>query len=89
MACQNFRNALVEWRKCNEELDWGFRNNLAETDLTNRIARLNRMHQEIGGIDDLMHVANGIDLLFRYQRFWTLEKMCRSAPSAVSILGLI
>ena len=46
------------------------------------------MHREICGIDDLMHVAAGIDLLFRYGRFWTLEKMRPSAPSAVSILGL-
>ena len=36
-----------------------------------------------------MHVADGMDQLFRYQRFWTLEKMRQSAPSAVSILGLI
>ena len=89
VACQNVWNALVEWRKCNEELHLGFRNNLVETDLTNQIARLNRMHRETCGIDDLMHVADGIDLLFRYRRFWTSEKMRRSAASAVSILGLI
>ena len=47
------------------------------------------MHREIWAIDDMMHVADGIDLLFRYQRFWTLVKMRRSAPSAFSILWLI
>ena len=31
VACQNFRSALVEWRKCNEELYGGFRNNLVKT----------------------------------------------------------
>ena len=36
-----------------------------------------------------MHVADGIDLFFRYRRFWTSAKMRRSAPSAVAILGLI
>ena len=89
VACQNFRNALVEWRKRNEELNWGFRNNVVETDLPNQNARLNRMHREICGIDDQVQVADGIDLLCRYRSFWTLEKMPRSAPSAVSILGLI
>ena len=39
VASQNSRNALVDWRKCNEELDYGFRNNLVETDLPNQIAR--------------------------------------------------
>ena len=77
MACQKFRNALVEWQKCNEELHWGFRNNVVQTDLPNQFARLNRMHREICGIDEPMHVADGIDLLFRYRRFWTLEKMRR------------
>ena len=88
VACQNFRNALVQWRKCNEELDWEFRNSLVETDLPHQTAGLNRMHREICGIGDLMHVADGINLLLRYGRFWTLDKMRRSAPSAVSILGL-
>ena len=89
MACQNFRRTLVDRRQSNEELDWGFRNNLVETDLPNQIARLNRMHREICGIDDLMHVADGIDLFFTYRRFWTVDKMLLAAPSAVSILGLI
>ena len=80
MACQNLRNTLVEWGKCNEQLHWGFRNNLVETDLPNQIARLNRMHRAICVIDDLMHVADGIDLLFRYRPF---------TPSTVSILMLI
>ena len=57
--------------------------------MPNQIARLNRMHREICGIDDLMHVAEGIDLFFRYRHFWTVDKMRRAAPSAVSILGLI
>ena len=88
VACQNFRNAVVEWRKCNNQLDWGFRNNLVETDLPNPIARLNGRHREICGINDLMHVADGINLLFRFRRFWTFEKMRWPAPSAVLILGL-
>ena len=46
---------------------WGFRNNLSEHDLPNPIARPNRMHREISGIDDVMHVTNGIDLIFRYR----------------------
>ena len=65
VACQNVLNALVHWRKCNEELDWGLRNNLVETNVPNQIARLHRMHREICGIDDLLHVADGIDLPFR------------------------
>ena len=89
VACQNFRRTLVDWRQCNEELDWGFRNNLAEHDLRNQMARLNRMHREISGIDDLMHVADGIDLIFRYQCLWTVDRMHRAAPVAVSILGLV
>ena len=36
-----------------------------------------------------MQVADGIDLIFRYRRLWTLDKMRRVAPFAVSILGLI
>ena len=66
VACQNFRKALIDWRQCDEELDWGFQQNLSEYDLPNQIARLNRMHREISGIDDLMHVADGIDLIFSY-----------------------
>ena len=88
VACNIFRNALVDFQKCNEELDWGVRNNLVETDLPNQIARLNRRHREICGMDDLMHVADGIDLLFRYRRFWTLAKMRLSASSGISILWL-
>ena len=86
VACENFRRAVVDWRKCNEELDWGFRNNLIETD---QIARRNCMHREICGIDDLMHVADRIDLFSRHRHFWTVDKMRRAAPSAFSILGLI
>ena len=89
VACQNFRRTLVDWRQCNEEPDWGFRNNLVENDLPHQIARLNRMHREISGIDDLMHVTDGIDLIFRYRRYSTVDKMRRAAPSAVSILGLV
>ena len=89
VACQTFRKPLVDWRQCNEELHWGFRQNLSEFDLPNQIARLNRMHREISGIDDLMHVADGIDLSFRYRRLWTEDKMKRVAPVAVSILGVI
>ena len=68
VACQNFRKTLIDWRRYNEELDWGFRNNLSEHDLPNQIPRLNRMHREISGIDDVMHVTDGIDLIFRYPR---------------------
>ena len=89
VACQNFRKALVDWRQCDEVLDWGFRQNLSEYDLPNQIPRPNRMHREISGIDDLMHVADEIDLIFRYRRIWTEDKMKRVAPVAVSILGVI
>ena len=71
------------------ELDWGFGNSLVETDLPNQVARVNRMHRDIYGINDLIHVADGIDLFFKYRRFWTVSKMRRSAPSAIWILGLI
>ena len=60
-----------------------------ETDLPDQVARLNRMHREICRIDDLIHVADGIDLVFKYRRFWTAAKMRRSAPAAISILALI
>ena len=60
-----------------------------ETNQPDQVARLNRMHREICGINDLIHVADGINLLFKYRRFWTAAKMRRSAPSAISILGLI
>ena len=66
VACQNFRKALADWQHCDEELDWGFLQNLSEYDLPNQIARLNRMHREISGFDDLKNVADGIDLIFRY-----------------------
>ena len=36
-----------------------------------------------------MHVADGIDLIFGYRRLWTVEKMRRVPPIAVSILELI
>ena len=60
-----------------------------ETDQPDQIARLNRMHREFCGIDNLIHVADGIDLLFKYRRFWTAENMRQWAPSAISVLGLI
>ena len=47
------------------------------------------MHREICGLDRLMHIADGVDLFFRYRRLWTLEKMRQSAHPAVSILELI
>ena len=89
VACQNFQRTLVDWRQCSEELDWGFRNNLVENDLSNQIARLNPMHREMSEIDDLKHVAEGIHLIFRYRRYWTVDKMRRVAPVAVSILRLV
>ena len=89
VACQNFRKTVLDWRRYNKELDWGFRNNLSEHDLPNQIARLNRMHRDISQIDDLMHVADGIHLIFRYQPLWTEDKMKRVAPVAVSILGVV
>ena len=46
------------------------------------------MHPEISGIDDLMHVADRIDLIIRYRRLWTEDKMTRVAPVTVSILGV-
>ena len=84
-----FPKALVDWRKCDEDLEWEYRNSLVETNLPDQIARLNRMHRESCGIDDLIHVADGIDLFFKYRRFWTAAKMRRSAPSAISFLELI
>ena len=48
-----------------------------------------RMHREISGTDDLMHIADGIDLIFRYQRLWTEDKMKRVARIAVSIFAVI
>ena len=50
------------------ELDWEFTNNLDKGHLPNQMARMNRMHRKICGIDDLIHVANEIYLFFRYQR---------------------
>ena len=44
VACQNLRKTLVDWQQCNEEPNWGFRNNLTTHDLPNQIARLNRMN---------------------------------------------
>ena len=89
VACLNFPKGLVGWQQCNEEVGWGIPQKLSEYDLPNQIARPNRMHQKISGIDDLMHVADGIDLIFRYQRLWTVDKMKRVAPVAVLILGVI
>ena len=60
-----------------------------ETDPPHQMARLNRMHREICGIDDLKNFTEGIDLLFKYRRFWTAAKMRWSPPSAISILRLI
>ena len=84
-ACQNFGASLVDWRHCDEELDSEVQQNLSKYDLPNQIARLNRMHREISGIDDLINVADGIDLIFRYRRLWTQDKMKREDPAAVSI----
>ena len=89
VPCQNFRAALVDWRQGEEELDWGFGQNLSEYDLPSQIARLNRMHREISGIDDLINFADGIDLIFRYRRLWTQDKMKRETPVAVLILVVI
>ena len=47
------------------------------------------MHREISGIDDLINLADGIDLIVRYRRLWTEAKMKRVAPVAISILGVI
>ena len=38
-------------------------------DLPGRIACRNHMHPEIGGIHDLIHVADGIELLFQHRCF--------------------
>ena len=89
VACQNFRTALMKWRHYDEELDYGFRQDLTEHTLPSQIARLNRMHREISGIEDLINVADAIDLIFKYRRFWTHERMRPEAPVAVSIMGLI
>ena len=81
VACQNLRKALVD---CDEELDWAYRNSIMQTDLPGQIARLNRMNRPICGIADLIDVADGIDLLFKYGSFWTAAKMRRWARSAIS-----
>ena len=75
VACQIFRHTLVDWRKCNEDLDCGSRNSLVETNLPNQIARPNRMHGGICGIYDLIDDVDGIDLFFKYRQFWRLLKM--------------
>ena len=36
-----------------------------------------------------MHVADAIDLIFRYLRLWTEDKMKRVAPATVAILGVV
>ena len=89
VACQNVRSALVAWQSCDEELDLEFRNKFQEDDLPNQIRRLNCMHRELYGIDNMLHVAEGIDLFFKYRRFWTVGKMRQPAASAILILGLI
>ena len=89
VAYRNRRSALVAWRSCDEELDFEFRDKLKEENVPNQIRRLNCMHPELCGIDDLIHVSDGIDLFFRYRRLWTVKKMRRPAPSAILILGLI
>ena len=78
-ACQKFRAALVAWRKCDQKLDWRYRNSLVDNDLPGQIAPLNRRHGEICGINDLVHVGHGINLIPQYRRFWTAAKMRRSA----------
>ena len=60
-----------------------------EDDLPSQIARLSHMHREICGINDLIPVSDGLNLLFKYRRFWTVAKMRRAAPSAIPIIGLI
>ena len=60
-----------------------------EYTLPSQITRLNGMHREISGIDDLINVADGIDLIIKYRRLWTHERMKREAPVAVSIMGVI
>ena len=47
------------------------------------------MHRELCGISDLIHVVDGIDLVYRYWRFWTARRMRRPAPVAFLTLGLI
>ena len=89
VACHNLRAALVEWQRCDEGLDWGFRQNLSKYGLPSQIARLNRKHREISGIDYLINVADEMELIFRYPRLWTQDEMKREAPVAVSILGVI
>ena len=56
--------------------------------MPNQMSRLNSMHREICGIDDLIHVADGNDLFFKYPHFWTVSRRRRSAPPGISILGI-
>ena len=80
VACQTFRSALVACRGCDEEADWELRNNLEDDNLANQIQRLNRMHLELCQINDLIHVADGIDLFFGYRRVWTDGKHALTDP---------
>ena len=89
LVCHNVRSALLNYWICEEERDWEFRNKLKEENLPNQIRRLHRMHRELCGIDDLIHIADRIDLFFEYRHFRTVGKMRPRGPSAISILGLI
>ena len=66
-----------------------FKNNLKQGNLPNQIQLLHCMHPQLCRLNNLIHVADGIDLFFKYRRFWTVGKMRRPAPSAISILGLL
>ena len=50
-------------RSCDEGLNWEFVNNLVKEILPNQIQRLNRMHREHCGIDNLIPVADGMRLV--------------------------
>ena len=89
VACQIFERPLSTSKIRIEELDWGYGNSLVETNLPDQVARLDRVHREICGMEDLIQVADEIDLLFKWEHFRTAAKMRRSAPAAIMILGLI
>ena len=86
MACHNLPSALVAWPNCDKEIDYQRRDVLEEENLPGEIRCLNCMLQELCGVSNLIHVVDRIDVIFRYRGFWTVKKMRRLGPVAVSVL---
>ena len=72
-----------------KESNYQRRNRLEEKHLLGQIIYLDCMHRELWGISHLLHVADGINLVFRYQRHCTARKIRQPARVAVLLLGLI